>query len=341
MKAFQPPSDESLRHPHDVYFKSFFGRTENAREFFKLYLPSELATALDWPTLELDKDTYVSERLREYFSDLVYRVRRKDGSAAMLHLLLEHKSTPERWTPLQLLGYQFEIWERAKQNCGDKLPLIVPVVIYHGQRVWNVPLSFHELVEGAESAPWNRYVPQFRYHLFDLSRITEEQLRGSPALRNALLLMKYIFAQKIDRQLKQIADNLGSQANRHDVVPMITYLAATRQEAEVQGFLHHLTSYVPKLGGEMETYAETLIKRGLQQGLSEGLNKGRSEGQSEEALSFALYLLTNQFGQLSTRMQAAIRKLSVEQLRQLGADSRAFKQTSELTAWLRTQKKRT
>lgn len=145
MKIEFPQHDEGLRHPHDVYFKSLFGDLKTAREFFKLYLPTELVAALAWRTLELDKDTYVNERLREYFSDLVFRVRCKDGGAALLYLLLEHKSTPERWTPLQLLGYLFEIWERAKQSCGAKLPLILPVVVYHGHRRWNVPLSFQVL----------------------------------------------------------------------------------------------------------------------------------------------------------------------------------------------------
>ncbi len=128
-----PFIEENLRHPHDAYFKSLFGRTSTARQFFRLYLPPEMVWELDLRTLELDKDSFVSERLREYFSDLVYRVRRKDGNAAFIHLLLEHKSTPDRWTALQLLGYQFELWERAKES-GGPLPLIVPVVLYHGQR---------------------------------------------------------------------------------------------------------------------------------------------------------------------------------------------------------------
>lgn len=148
--------DEQLRHPHDVYVKILFGRIAVARSFFRCYLPPELVAELDLRSLTLDKESFVSEKLREYFSDLVYRVQRKDGGAAFLYLLLEHKSTPERWTPLQLLGYQHEIWERAKATCGDQLPLIVPVVLYHGERPWNVPLSFHELVAGADALPWSK-----------------------------------------------------------------------------------------------------------------------------------------------------------------------------------------
>ena len=150
-------------------------------------------------TLELDKDSFVSERLRAYFSDLVYRVKRKDGGGVFIQLLLEHKSAPERWTALQLLGYQFELWERAKETCGDKLPLVLPVVIYHGQRRWNVPLSFRALVAGAEAPPWQRYVPEFEYHLCDLARLRDEQLGGSPDLRTGLLLLKNIFAQESEK----------------------------------------------------------------------------------------------------------------------------------------------
>lgn len=322
-------NEEQLRHPHDVYVKSLFGRIVVARSFFRCYLPPELVAELDLRSLTLDKETFVSEKLREYFSDLVYRVQHKDGGAAFLYLLLEHKSTPERWTPLQLLGYQHEIWERAKATCSNQLPLIVPVVLYHGERHWNVPLSFHELVAGADAMPWSKYVPSFSYHLCDLSRWLNEQLTGSPELRGGLLLLKNIFEQDMRAALKLIAEILGSNANRQNLLPMAVYLSATRDKADVEEFAQQVARYAPKLKGEvMETYAETLLKRGEQ--------RGEQKWRSAEALSLTLSLLTSQLGELNTRTRSGIDRLSIEQLRRLALDSREFKKISDLTDWLRT-----
>lgn len=331
MQDALPQIEAGLSNPHDAYFKNLFGRPATAREFFRLYLPPELSAELDWATLELAKDSFINERLHAYFSDLVYRVQRKAGGGVFIHLLLEHKSAPEHWTALQLLGYQFELWERAKETCGGKLPLIVPVVLYHGRRRWNVPRSFRALVAGAEALPWSRYVPDFEYYLCDLSRFTEKEILGVPALRVGLRLMKHIFQPELSELFKKIIGELKVLPRaraRQSLLPMAIYLGATKGETVMREFEQGVNYYFPELKGEiMETYAMTLIKRGMQQGVQ--------QGRREEALAFVLRLLTRCLGSLSARAQARLRKLSLEQLEQLGEDLLNFKQASDLTTWLR------
>lgn len=337
MQDTPPPIEAGLGNPHDAYFKNLFGRKATAREFFRLYLPPELVAELDLTTLGLDKDSFVSERLRAYFSDLVYRVQRKDGGGALIQLLLEHKSAPEHWTALQLLGYQSELWERVKESCGSKLPLIVPVVLYHGRRRWNAPRRFHALVAGAKALPWRRYVPDFEYYLCDLSRFTDAELAGSSGLRAGLLLMKHIFEQELAEPLKQIAAELktlpSAQARQH-LLPMAVYVGATKGEPAMREFEQGVSRHFPTLKGEiMETYSMTLIKQGVKEGRQQGLQEGRRE----EALALVLRQLKRRLDKLSARSEARIRRLSLEQLEQLGEDLLNFKQASDLTGWLRAR----
>ena len=174
--------------------------------------------------------------------------------------------------------------------------------------------------------PWSKYVPGFVYHLCDLAHWLNEQLTGTPELRGGLVLLKNIFERDIRAALKLIAEILGGKPSRQNLLPMAAYLAATRDEMDMQEFTQQVARYAPKLKGEvMETYAETMMKR----------------GRSNEALSYTLRLLTRRFGDLSAQVQAKIRKLTVEQLEQLGEDLLDFKQTSDLTNWLRTQKEPT
>ena len=41
-------SEPPLHNPHDKFFKETLGRTTTAAEFFGEYLPSEVASRLDW-----------------------------------------------------------------------------------------------------------------------------------------------------------------------------------------------------------------------------------------------------------------------------------------------------
>lgn len=53
---------------------------------------------------------------------------------AYVHFLAEHKSVLDKWTVLQMLGFQLRIWERLKRR-GEPLGPIIPILIYHGERM--------------------------------------------------------------------------------------------------------------------------------------------------------------------------------------------------------------
>jgi len=84
---------DDIATPHDTYFHESFGRREIAVDFLRHHLPAELLAEIDLETLEISKDTYVSADLRSAYSDLVYRVRHRDGPLT-IYVLFEHKSSP-------------------------------------------------------------------------------------------------------------------------------------------------------------------------------------------------------------------------------------------------------
>ncbi|MEM7181532.1 MAG: Rpn family recombination-promoting nuclease/putative transposase, partial [Spirochaetota bacterium] len=85
----------------------------------------------------LEKETYIDKNLQEKFSDIIYKVKLQDETA-YIYTLLEHKSKAYRFTALQLQKYMNAQWERhLQQNKRSKtLPVIIPLVIYHGKRKW-------------------------------------------------------------------------------------------------------------------------------------------------------------------------------------------------------------
>ncbi|HWQ34439.1 MAG TPA: Rpn family recombination-promoting nuclease/putative transposase [Blastocatellia bacterium] len=328
----------SISNPHDAYFKSLLGQRRLAAEFLRHYLPKEIVAELRLHTLEEVKDSFISDELHEYFSDLIWRVKRSTGAEAYVYLLLEHKSVPEKWTALQLLGYAVKLWEQARESGAERLPLIIPVVLYHGRQPWKISLNFLHLVAGTEPGAWRRYVPDFEYYLCDLSKYDDDQITGTAELQVGLLLMKYIFSRELDERLEEIVSRLqglsGTQL-RSQLVPLATYVAATQRDLPPERVEQKLTSALTKMGGSiMPTLLETWIQRGLQQGLQQGLLQGSQEGRQ----ALVLRQLTRRFGKLSTRAQAQIRRLSANQLEQLGEALLDFEKVADLNAWLRQHK---
>lgn len=100
---------QDLHNPHDSLFKAVWSRPEVARSFVRHYLPAEVVATLRLDTLELVRDAFVDERLKAHYSELLYRLQGRDGCLTHIHVLLEHKSIPERDTAFQLLRYTLRI----------------------------------------------------------------------------------------------------------------------------------------------------------------------------------------------------------------------------------------
>lgn len=63
---------DKLVNPHDAFFKQYLSQPAVARDFLQQYLPADLTALLDLSQLRLEKDSFVDEKLRSYFSDLIY-----------------------------------------------------------------------------------------------------------------------------------------------------------------------------------------------------------------------------------------------------------------------------
>jgi len=196
--------EEKIPKPHDRFFRQIWSDRSVALDFLENYLPENVLSLVDLDTLEILKDSFVEKRLREYYSDILYRVNLA-GQPGFIYLLFEHKSHPYRWIHLQVQQYMLNIWNlllKQKKNIR-RLPVVLPIVVYHGKEHWGRTLRFHQIV----SAPVEKlanYVPDFEYILYDLGRYSDEEIRGEVLLRAVLTLMKHIFDPDIHQNLPAI-----------------------------------------------------------------------------------------------------------------------------------------
>lgn len=82
---------------HDNFIRSILSNKKIAVDYFRQYLPEFVKKHLDFSTLVHLPDTYLSDELKKYMSDIVYSCHRKDRkSAVKVSLLIEHKSYPDK-----------------------------------------------------------------------------------------------------------------------------------------------------------------------------------------------------------------------------------------------------
>lgn len=274
-----------LQNPHDRFFKETFTQPHVTRDFATRYLPSEVVQLLDLDTLELQKESFLDEDLEQHFSDLLYRLRLRHGPAAYLYLLFEHKSYPDRLASLQLLRYMVRIWEReVRSSEALLLPMIIPVLLYHGRGAWRFPLDFGSLFDAVE--PLAGYVPDFRCQLIDLSQYTDEEIKGQALLSVGLLILKHIFNPDLAQQLPGILALLNELAEQqtgiqylYTILRYLSVSATTLEAADLQQTVRQLfTEHGEEI---MATIAEKWLEQGQQEGWQKGQREGWQKGQQE------------------------------------------------------------
>ena len=161
--------------PYDAAWKLLFSHPELVHDLLAGFLPREWVAELDLATLERWPESSVSDDLRERHRDRVLRMHRREpepGHWLYLLVLLEFQSTVDRTMAVRILVYTALLYQDLLRVApSEPLPLVLPIVLYHGRAPWTAP----EEVAGLSSAYSNflaPYQPPQRYFLFDVGGYT-------------------------------------------------------------------------------------------------------------------------------------------------------------------------
>jgi predicted transposase/invertase (TIGR01784 family) len=254
--------------PHDKLIKEFLSNRETAASLFDNYLPTDIRETLRLETLEICKDSFVEPDLREFFSDLLYRVRFGDRSG-YLYMLLEHKSHPEKHTALQVLGYIRGIWALHLEQATWPLPVIVPMVLYHGPRPWPYSTDLLSLIDGPDKR-FYPYIPDFSFVLVDLFRFSDKDIKGAVLCRVSLLLLKHVFTPGYEDKIPDISSLLNTllekQTSLQYIETVIRYILTTAENMSAENLKQIVEE---KLSAEQGALTMTIADRIRKEGMKE------------------------------------------------------------------------
>ncbi|MDY7227770.1 Rpn family recombination-promoting nuclease/putative transposase [Hyalangium rubrum] len=271
--------------PHDLFVRFTFGNPERAAAELRAALPPHLVSQVNWESLRREPGSVVDPELRETQSDLLFSARLSSGRPLLFYILLEHQSSVDRWMALRMLRYvvrQLEHWRKEHPGSGF-LPVIIPLVLYHGpDGAWSAPRRVEELFDlpGADEEPerWRALVPRFEYLVDDLTAERAEALMkrpGPPLVRLALLALVYGRTEKLAEALPDWAalfTQVQAMPNGAEELSVVfRYLLLVGNEAAQGAAVSMLKEVIGTQRTEelMMTWGEKLIEKGRQQGRAE------------------------------------------------------------------------
>jgi predicted transposase YdaD len=295
--------------PHDRLFKLTFSQPQHAAELLRSVLPAATVRHIDWNSLRVEPTSFIDEKLRARFSDLLFRVRLA-GQPAYVYLLFEHQSRPERMMCPRLLRYVSDVWAEhlKKHPRATHVPVVVPVVLHHGENGWTEPVSLRELYDAPATVldGLRPYIPELTFVLDDLVPQSNAALRARalsaiPSL--VLWALKHVrhgrdVIPALRKSLHLVRAVLRAPNGMAALLTVLRYIVnvSDSSEKEILEVLEH--GMLPDAREALMTIAERL----------------RREGRKENQRDVLLKLLSRRFGSLPEPVMDRIQGAGLKQL---------------------------
>jgi len=210
-------------------------------------------------------------------------------------LLLEFQSTSEHFMALRVLAYAALLWQHLVREkpmiAGGKLPPLLPVVLYNGERRWRAPEAVHALVGLPEASLLWQWQPQLRYHLIDIRRFSAAALATREGLPALWFRLENAAGQD---DVKVVVRELRAWLGAHPAFSSVEAVFVALLRAMIAPVDPAARLPADLLEVENMLASERWVERWQREGEEKGRQVGRQEGKAE----MLLRLLQRRFGTL-------------------------------------------
>ena len=261
---------------HDKIFKEIL---DNKREGVKL-LNKYLDLKIEEKDIEKYTRKFVLPELENRESDVIYKLKNEQ-----IFFLIEHQTKVDYSMPFRMLEYIVEIMRSAvsrekMQNKSEKLPIVVPIVIYTGKENWKVPRLLQE-----RQAYYSKTNLEFKYNLVDGSKISKKELmKENSILSKAILLEKLDNPEEILETLRKITTKDLDLDEKYFINLILKYLLPEKLSKEkTKGILENLkwkeddTMFIDILRKYFDDKEKKAVNEGIRNVVKEMLKNNADE----------------------------------------------------------------
>ena len=268
-----------IYNPHDKVFKASMGNIQVARSMVENYLPVAIQKHLNLETLNICNGSYIDKEMEQTHSDILYSVECTNGASGYIYLLWEHQSSYDKHMALRLLSYSCRIMEQHIKQGHDKLPLVIPTLVYNG-KTSPYPGSTN-ILDAFEDQKLARQFLFKPFSLLDLTVLDDEELVRDIWTACPNMILKHIRDEDFSPiALKLIGPMSKLSAQGGEILLEIVVESIVRYTNISDGDqLLEITKQASKeIGEKMASAAQAWLEQGEQRGIEKGMSLGRQEG---------------------------------------------------------------
>ncbi len=157
---------------HDIAHKEFYSHPENVKDLIQGFVALDCVSEFDFSTLERDNDSFVEKEKNERHDDIIWRLKWRDRWV-YVYIIIEFQSSVDETMPVRIMSYLSLLYLNllANENLGygqnKKLPIVLPIVLYNGSDIWNVPKNIQDMVDETSEEKLQKFIPKLSYYFID------------------------------------------------------------------------------------------------------------------------------------------------------------------------------
>lgn len=267
---------------HDKIFKDILQNKKEMAQFLNHFIGYKISPE----ELENYNPNYITKNFKYKQIDILYKVKGKQ-----IYILVEHQTKVDYSMPYRTFNYCMEIIrgaidEREINKVTYQYPIVIPIVLYTGNKKWTAPLSFGESQIKDENAIFKAM--DFKYKLIDINKYdVEELLDRNTMLANVMILEKCKNNKDAINCLKNITDNLKDDEQKEKLKRIVIYLYKEINEKSLEEMIkiieeseseEIMSTISERIGEEFRNERRQARAQGLAEGRAEGIAQGIVQG---------------------------------------------------------------
>ncbi|MFQ9263882.1 MAG: Rpn family recombination-promoting nuclease/putative transposase [Clostridia bacterium] len=289
-----------MNHQHDKIFRTVLDRKSDALALIN----KALNTQLEVQDIEKYNSSFINKVFQNREADIVYKI--KDRS---IFILIEHQTKVDYLMPYRILEYEVAIMQSAIdldkiKNKESKIPLVISIVLYTGNKKWNAKKYLEEnqeKIEGIENGLGN-------YNLIDINEMTEKELLEDNSFISKMILIE---KSKNTENIVEILEKIVKITKEEDKETLRRIISIILEEKigitkakelieKMEGDEGNMLAVVDMIRRENQMYIEI----------------GKKEGELKEKIKIVTNMLKEKFNIETIQKITGINKEEIEKIAQ-------------------------
>ena len=291
-----------VNHQHDKIFRTVLDRKSDAI----VLINKALNTQLELQDIEKYNSSFINKVFQNREADIVYKI--KDRS---IFILIEHQTKVDYLMPYRILEYEVAIMQSAIdldkiKNKESKIPLVISIVLYTGNKKWNAKKYFEEnqeKIEEIENGLGN-------YNLIDINELTEKELLEDNSFISKMMLIE---KSKNTENIVEILEKIVKITKEEDKDTLRRIISIILEEKIGITKAKELIEKMEGDEGNMLAVVD-MIRRENQMYIEIGKKEGKIEGKLEEKIKIVTNMLKEKFNVEMIQKITGVDKEEIEKI---------------------------